>query len=774
MIGGGSRRLIKLPRLHRLPFVGLAFAATLGIGAAEILSWPVSSSFFIVGLALISVSGICCARLLLTYTVVACCFFLLHAWQTTETPGLILARELGEHPRTVTAVGRIIDQPRPSGNKFVTFPFRLQTIEFGGRSETSSGTWIVRWPGQAQLGDEIRLSGIAEPIQPPRNPGQFDMRAYLNRRDIRRELFVRYAEDGTLIRHTSENAIARAARNSREWIRRTICRSLQDSPDVQIFLSGIALGIRHETADDIEEPFQQTGTLHLFAVAGLHVGIVASLLWIVATVAQIPKKWAAAIIIPLVLFYSAVTGLHVSSVRAALMTSILVGGLFFERKVFGFNSLAAAAFVLLAFDTNELFSTGFQLSFAVVGTIVSMSDPLSALAQQLTAPDAFLPRVLFSPLRRRVIAALNWIVHGSSVSLAAWLGSLVLVLWYFHLITPVSLLANLVVVPMAFFILAIALLSILTAPLSGWLSIIFNNANWFLAKLVLATVHWFAQLPTSHYYAGAQQLPGSPDNRITILDVGTGSAVHLHVPGADWLFDCGSERDYKRIVRDYLHAAGVNHLHGLLLSHGDSHHIGGADPLLGELPPTVLIDNPAANRSIIHRHLIQRFEKQRIDPQRLAAGSGFDLAASSSVQVLFPPAKFSSSHSDDEALVVMVSFPFGTRVLFTSDSGYPTENALIASGADLRSDILIKGQHHSGKSASEHFLDAVQPKLIVATSREFPVTERVDDKWAEIVRARGIKLFRQDKTGAIEIGLGPDGWTARAYVSGEIFRSDSR
>src|SRR5437870_3980047 len=135
-----------------------------------------------------------------------------------------------------------------------------------------------------------------------------------------------------------------------------ICRGLDDSPQVENFLSGIALGLRHQTPEDIEEPFQQTGTLHLFAVAGLHVGIIARLLWVVMQLAQISRRSAAAIIIPLLLFYSAVTGLHVSSVRAAVMSSVLLGAAFFERPVFSLNSLAAAAFFLLCWDSNELFA----------------------------------------------------------------------------------------------------------------------------------------------------------------------------------------------------------------------------------------------------------------------------------------------------------------------------------------------------------------------------------------------------------------------------------
>ena len=94
--------------------------------------------------------------------------------------------------------------------------------------------------------------------------------------------------------------------------------------------------------------------------------------------------------------------------------------------------------------------------------------------------------------------------------------------------------------------------------------------------------------------------------------------------------------------------------------------------------------------------------------------------------------------------------------------------------SDLQSDILVKGQHYSGISGSAPFLDAVRPRLIIATSREFPEHERINEEWAEQLRARGIKLFRQDETGAVELNFSGGSWSARAYLTGEVFRSVSR
>jgi ComEC/Rec2-related protein len=763
---------MKLLSAPRQPFVGLALMAAMGIIAAEIIPLPsvaVTAAVIILALCILTVAR--WPRLLATYAIVGAGFFLLHNFQTQNTEGQQLADELGGRPRVVTAIGCVTSEPKTAPSGFAAFLLKLKSIQLEGRKQSTHAVWQVRWKAAPEFGDELELSGTAEPIPPARNPGEFDMRSYLARRDVRRMLFVRYPENGTLIRHGGGNPIMRAAQKSRTWMQNTLCQGLEGAPEVQNFLSGIVLGLRHQTPEDIEEPFQQTGTLHLFAVAGLHVGIVAALLWMLATVARLSRKSAAALIIPLLLFYAAVTGLHISSVRAAVMSSILLGGFFFDRKAFVLNSLAAAAFFLLCWDTNELFSTGFQLSFAVVGAIILLADPLSAFLQHWSAPDPFLPRSLVRGPRRWMHAGFDWLCGGSSVSLAAWAGSLPLILWYFHLVTPISLFANLVVVPIAFFVIAIALLSLVSAPLLPWLTVIFNNANWALATLVIGVVHLFAQIPGGHFYVEQPHWPEKLVAKITVLDLGTGAAVHLQTEGVNWLFDCGNDRSYERVVRDYLHWAGVNRLSGLLLTHGDALHLGGTAQLLDDFPRVRVLDNPTPDRSTIHRRLQRLFQERGIKAAALAAGDSFRLSREVTAHVLFPPRSFSSPVADDQAYVIRMLVGPTASILFMSDAGIKTEQALLARHSDLRSDIVIKGQHHSGESGSEAFLDAAQPRLIIATSRDFPDHERISDTWAEELQKRGIKLFRQDETGAVTLRFHHNSWEAQSYVTGETFCS---
>jgi predicted membrane metal-binding protein len=305
----------------RQPFLGLAISATIGILIAD--RWPDCSVNVIGVIAALAAAAWFSRQSLVIYGLIALGFFFLHSARTTDTPGLVLARSLGEGPQPVTVRGAVISEPRGSERGAASFLLEAESIEIEGATRPCRAKFFVRWRQPVEFGDDVRLFGTAQKIEGPRNPGEFDMRAYLAREDVHRALIVRYAENGMVLSHGGGNRLLRAAQKSRGWMEATLRNGLENSPDVTSSINGMVLGLRHQTAEDIEEPFQQTGTLHLFAVAGLHVGIVARLLWILATMARLPRKWATALIIPLLLFYSAITGLHTSSVRAAVMSAVL-------------------------------------------------------------------------------------------------------------------------------------------------------------------------------------------------------------------------------------------------------------------------------------------------------------------------------------------------------------------------------------------------------------------------------------------------------------------
>jgi ComEC/Rec2-related protein len=761
-----------LPAWPRQPFLGLAISAMLGILAAD--HWPSCSLTVAAAIVALSIVAWLAGRSVALYALVAVGFFFLHSARTTETPGLLAARALGEAPQPITVRGAVISEPKISERGSASFLLEAESIDVDGETRPCRAKFLARWQHSVAFGDEVRIFGTAQTIEGPRNPGEFDMRAYMARKDVHRALIVRYPENGAVLNHGGGNRLLQAAQKSRDWMEATLRRGLENSPDVTSAINGMVLGLRHQTAEDIEEPFQQTGTLHLFAVAGLHVGIVARLLWILATVARLPRKWATALIIPALLFYSAITGLHTSSVRAAVMSAVLLGGFIVERKAFAFNSLAAAATLILCWDTNELFAVGFQLSFCVVAAILLLQEPSFRFLQRRFAPDPFLPRNLFTARQRAQSSSLTWLARAGSVSFAAWVGSLPLMLWYYHLVTVISLVANLVVVPIAFFVLAGALLSLVTAPFSSWLSLLFNNANWALTKFILGAVALFAQVPGGHVYLERPHRPSGAILEINCLDLRSGAALHLRTTNRDWLIDAGPARDYERVLLPYLRARGVNRLDGLILTHGDAAHIGGAGAALLDFQPQQLIGTMAPDRSPLHQKFLELLAARKRERRLCQAGDTFRLSREITARVLFPPAIFEGERADDHALVLQLIVSGKSRALLMSDSGAETERVLLRNYPDLRTDILIKGQHHSGNSGSPEFLDRVQPEAIIATSRDFPESERLKPEWIEEVQRRGIRLFRQDETGAVQVRLFSDSWEATSYVGGETFRSPRR
>src|SRR5213080_631555 len=178
---------MKLLSAPHQPFVGLAVMAALGIIAAEILPLPsIALTATAIILALCILTGMCWPRLVATYALVGAGFFLLHNFAIQNTQGQQLADQLGRRPRVVTAIGSVISEPKIAPSGFATFLLQLKSIELEGRKQSARAVWQIRWKSAPEFGDELRLFGNAEVIPPPRNPGEFDMRSYLARRDVLR------------------------------------------------------------------------------------------------------------------------------------------------------------------------------------------------------------------------------------------------------------------------------------------------------------------------------------------------------------------------------------------------------------------------------------------------------------------------------------------------------------------------------------------------------------------------------------------------------------
>ena len=752
---------------QRLPFFGLLLAGGGGILAADFAGWPslvffATSLFFLAG-TFLRVGGPW------IFLSVACAFACVHIWQTRESPSHRLAELVGTQRLLASATGTVCSDPTPYGTSRDRFLLQIDHLDMGGYSWNPSAAVAVVVPSPAPArGDRVRVTGSLRQIEPPRNPGEFDAKAWMARCGVWCSLEVGATTDVEILDAVSACSIFSIAKRCLRWMEGTLRLGIADDPIVCDLLVGMVLGVTSSIPDVLLEEFRGTGTYHIFSVSGLHVGMIGLILWQALRMAGVGRRWTVAIIIPALFFYALLTGWKPSSLRAAVMSAIFLIGMTSSRRPVPFNSLCAAAFLILVQWTNELFNPGFQLSFLVVAAILLFAAPLHELIRRRWLPDSFVPRQIWTTWQKHSAVAVEKLGGLAAVSMAAWAGSLPLTLYYFHMVSFSALPANMVIVPLAFVIMVTAVFALAGGVFWTTLAAIFNNANWVFCHLLLGVVHVMSCLPGSFVYLGA---PAPAPLTVTVFDLGAGGSAGIRFDGNLWLLDCGSKRQCNSVLQPWLRSCGKAGPDGLLLTHGDARHIGGAMALVESNPPGILVDSVLDDRSPQRGLLHKRLQELHIPKSLARAGDTFRISRSAALKVLYPPAGIARNTADDKALVVRLDSG-KTRMLFLSDAGPSTIDWLLKNAAsELPADILIKGAHRSGLPVDTAFIDAVRPRMVVCTAAHFPASEQLDASWVSLVESRGIRIFRQDLSGAVTIQVRPSHFQASGFFDGSTFSS---
>ncbi len=738
----GFRGLLR----RRLPFGGLLLSAVIGIVAAHAAPLPLPvffAIFFVFAIAATTARG----RFAI-WPATLCAFAALTLLNGPLSPGTHLAATLTDTWQvTRNAEFRIATAPTGSGE---TWRFRGQLFQ----PDSSIRIPIqVRWKGpEPAYGQIWRLDGSMRNLPGPRNPGEFDYAAYLWTFGIKSELRLRAPDDATPIR-IEANPITSLAITARRWIERTLTLGIADTPEAAI-IRAMTVGDTSGIPAATEDEFRQIGVFHLFSVSGLHVGLIALILWGALTMTPLGSRRAVWILIPAIFFYALLTGWKPASVRAATMISLVAAGLVLDRRAFALNSVAAAAFIILLVNPRELLNPGFQLSFGVVLTILVIANPTRQWLDRIAQPDPFIPRSLLNRGQLASASSARYIAALAGVSLAAWLGSLPLILHYFHLVSVVAIPVNLFAVPAAGAILALSLLSLTVGVVSPWLAAIFNNTNLLFAKSLTAFIHGAASLPGSHFYVAPPNPPGTIAV-ITVLDCGAGGSTVLECGNKIWLIDAGSKYDGENIVRPFLRFRGINSISTAVFTHGDSRHLGGFNALLDAPPIRRVIDSPLPDRSSTRSALLTELHHRGIPVRSAGPQETFPLDDHAHVEILHPPADSVRTRVDDKTLVLRVTVD-GFSALLLSDSGWATEFWLLENASDrLDCDVLIKGHHFSGRSGSAEFLAATSPDAIIVTGASFPPHEQIHPDFAAEAAQKNITIYRQDVKGAVTIDVRP-------------------
>ncbi len=639
-------------------------------------------------------------------------------------------------------------------------------------------------------GRTVEAVGILERPKFPQAPGVFNFRQYLYNARIYYQLRSESTNDWQL---TSHEALPLTERFQR-WANLQLARGLSGRDEPLDMVRAMALGTTQSVTGEVADVFMRTGTMHIFAISGLHVACIAACILMVLRFAGMPRDTAAIILIPLIWFYTLATGWQSSAVRSALMSSFVFAGWALRRPTELLNSTAAAALLILLVEPEQLFQASFQLSFSVVAAIAVILghsreiEPWPVrIENRILRHDPLLPPELRPRWKRIAAIPLGFVLGNFAISFASWLGSNPLTAFYFNMVTPISLLANLVAVPLSSVSLGGTLGSLLVPPLGP----LFNYLSWVTMWATIASTRWLSHLPAGYFYipkpniwffiayfasvalcifpslrqTGLKRwaysftgvalliwlcslIPSSLSTRITLLPV-RGTPLLIDAPGRsdDLLLNCSNERGAEQLLRRFLHGQGFGSIRNVALTHADADHAGGFTNVLAEFSPRAVFVPSNKSRSRVFRNALAEAEKNPVLLRKISAGEQLI-----SWKVLHPPSDRNFSRAADNA-VVLSTIIHGWPVLFLSDLGPLGAKALKESGVNLRADILITGAPPAGESIDAEMLAAIKPRLILVAHIDAPFKRTRTRDWLNAFRQGGAMVVSTAGDSAVTVEL---------------------
>jgi len=273
-------------------------------------------------------------------------------------------------------------------------------------------------------------------------------------------------------------------------------------PELAGILRAMMLSQKYELSTGQKELFMQSGTMHFFAISGLHIGVIASMLQALLTLLRLPR-WARFVVGAATLWlYADITGSSPSAERAFVMVVFMQAAFVLRWPGNPLAALTASAFVVLLAQPLQLFTASFQMSYCVVATLLLLGLPLGEKFRDKWRLYPQLPKVSQTWRQRLAVLSLEKVLATLGLGVATALVAAVTGIAFFRLFTPGALAANLVLIPLAMFAIMAGFVSLLCG-LAGLLpaSALFNHA----AALILALIQWligaFVKVPGAYWPA---------------------------------------------------------------------------------------------------------------------------------------------------------------------------------------------------------------------------------------------------------------------------------
>lgn len=556
---------------------------------------------------------------------------------------------------------------------------------------------------------------------------------------------------------------------------------------------------RRETLDPaLRQTFARAGLAHLLAISGMHVGLLAGFLLLLARAAGLGRNAAIGATLATLAAYLALIGAPPSALRAGLMLALVLTTFMLQRPAALLPAVALAAWLILLLSPLTLLNPGFQLSFGgVLAILVVRSAVLPAL------PDGWRER----GWRR-------WLCEGVVISAGAFLGTLPASAHHFNTVAPAAILANLPAVPLLGVALAgvslALLLDLLYPPLAAliadgagtaldlltWVASLFgslpgaqvelarpNWALWLVAGAAIMLALDASARLRRPFRAGlamavlaglllAWPAVGAPRGaglELHFLDVGQGDATLLRTPGRRWVMidagprSAGYDAGERRVV-PYLRAHRVRSLEAMILTHPHADHVGGAPAVLRRFPTRRLLEPGYVHGSPYYLETLALAEERGVTWEEARPGVSFMLDGVL-FEVLAPDREtVETTHDANEASVVVRVSVGEFAALFTGDASARVEARLVqAHGSGLRGALLKAGHHGSSTSTSDLLLRAVQPEAVVISAGSGNRYGHPSPAVLERLESRGVRVLRTDREGTVVVRVAPGGagWTLR-------------
>jgi len=585
------------------------------------------------------------------------------------------------------------------------------------------------------IGDSIRIfGGITELNQTFKNPYIISWRWLKNLEGIHYE--IRGVISGV---KEGDNPVVR--------VQRLIQRKVYESEAKHSGIIGaLIIGDKTSIDEDTKALFQRTGTSHILAISGLHIGIITGFFfsiirWLlgrkgVLRLSGRDKRYAALITIIFPFVFMLISGSGVSTIRATIMVTIFMLSIFFERQRDIINTIAVSALIILLIYPHSLFMPSFQLSFLCVLFIVLIMKRIY-------------------PFLKIGCRPVRWLVLSSLATLSATIGTLPVVVYHFYGVNIFSVLHNLISIPLMCIIsIPLCLIGILI-PYGGYLIKLAGeiiNLNLSLLRIMdygyifpvirpnLPELALFYSVLLSFIFLDTRavryalyfivspllfiQIYLAWDSRfnnnlcLNLIDVGMGESMLLEAPkGIRILIDGGGgyRGDFdagKNIITPILLSKKIKTLDYVINTHPHSDHTGGLPYILKNFNVKTFVTGGYFIREPGFIELIKISKDKKIDIQLWREGDGLILRDGMVLKVLNPPKDFTGENLNNASLVLMIIYR-NASFLLTGDIESDIEKTLVMNNMPLKADILKVPHHGSNNSSCMAFLMAVRPRLAV-------------------------------------------------------------